>query len=415
MEEKSRPDNSLTEPTITSNPSFQKLIEDYIKYLNNQRSSGNWLPYLISVAIFLILIYGLANGVFSLVRPWMISQQTSPPVTPNNPPTTTSPTPEPTPSATPNPFQSVTFPQDVCGDKLPDDATAYPVSLYPIFVKYTEANLAKIKSDFCQDAFKKFRDKNNRDEIQVGSFLGTERASQFKEFLAQTFVGVDIGEVTIIEAKRETPTTLSTPSPPPIAQVPSSKATFRDDQAQFQTLTIQCGLSPGSQINFGDLEITCKNAGYSGTFLSIKNYSSDWYEIQMDSRFITEPLASVSTKGMKYLLVPPGSTSDEEITQSKNFSFQAKKILGDNYPSTKITVNCDDQPIHFWNIAMKPKCTSEGGIFIDLYTVVGNATVSLDTGDGTPLVFEPSLIGQSGWISYDNSKIDITFYVGRKE
>ena len=54
MEENPRPDNNLPEPTPNNNQNFQKLIQDYIKYLNNQRSSGNWLPYVISIAIFLI-------------------------------------------------------------------------------------------------------------------------------------------------------------------------------------------------------------------------------------------------------------------------------------------------------------------------------------------------------------------------
>lgn len=411
MEENPKPDNNLPEPIPNNNQSFQKLIQDYIKYLNNQHSSGNWLPYLISIAIFLILIYGLANGVLSLVRPWMIAEQNSPPVTPNNTPTTTSPTPEPTPPATPNPFQSVTFPQDVCGDQLPDDATAYPVSLYPVFVKYAEADLAKVKSDFCRDAFKKFRDKNNRDEIQVGSFLGTERASQFKEFISQNFANVEVGEATIIESKRETPT--EKPSPSPIAET-----TFRADQNTFKDLEIGCG-SSSETIDFGNLEITCEDRGIYGSVLKIKNYSSDWYELQMNSSFITESRAYDSTQGIKYLLIPPGRTSEKEDIYRHNlngntYQFKARKIP-QSIPSVTITVNCNDQPILFWNIAMTPRCKSEGGTFIDLYTVVGNTTVSLDTGSGTPLVYEPSLMGQKGWISSDNSKIHITFYAGRKQ
>jgi hypothetical protein len=405
MEENPRPDNNLPEPTPNNNQNFQKLIQDYIKYLNNQRSSGNWLPYLISIAIFLILIYGLANGVLSLVRPWMIAQQNSPPVTPSNPPTTTSPTPEPTTPTTPNPFQSVTFPQDVCGDQLPDDATAYPVSLYPIFVKYTEADLAKVQSQLCRDAFKKFRDKNNRDEIQVGSFLGTERASRFKEFISQTFADVEVGEATIIASKRETPTEKLSPSP-------IAETTFRADQNTFKDLEIGC-FSSSQTIDFGNLEITCD------TQLHIKNYSSDWYELQMNSGFITKSLAAETTHGTQYLLIPPGRTSEREDIYRHNlngntYQLKARKI-SQSIPSVTITVNCNDQPMLFWNIAMTPRCKPEGGTFIDLYTVVGNTTVSLDTGSGTPLVYEPSLMGQRGWISSENSKIRITFYAGRKQ
>lgn len=99
----------------------------------------------------------------------------------------------------------MTFPLDSCGDKLPNDLTDSPVSFYPVFVQYTEKNLNKIQSNFCRDAYIAFREKNNRDEIQVGSFIGIERARQFKELLSQTFADVEVGNATLIKANGEKP------------------------------------------------------------------------------------------------------------------------------------------------------------------------------------------------------------------
>lgn len=45
-------------------------------------------------------------------------------------PPVTQQTPKPVEST--NPFDSVSFPQDACGDKLPEDPQAYPVEFYSV-------------------------------------------------------------------------------------------------------------------------------------------------------------------------------------------------------------------------------------------------------------------------------------------
>jgi hypothetical protein len=125
-------------------------------------------------------------------QPAPTSQRMNPPSAPT----------QPSAAATEKFQHNFTFPQNSCGDQLPDDQTAYPVTFYPVFVTYTDANLNQLKSEFCRDAFKMFREKNNRYEIQVGSFITPQRASEFKSVLSETFNGVDVGEGSIIPEKR---------------------------------------------------------------------------------------------------------------------------------------------------------------------------------------------------------------------
>ncbi|MBE9128512.1 MULTISPECIES: hypothetical protein [unclassified Coleofasciculus] len=111
-----------------------------------------------------------------------------------NPPQTTKP------PSTNNPFQSMSFPKESCGDSLPEDPDAYPVEFYPVFIDYSESNLESVQSQFCRDSLKIYRESLDKEYIQVSSFIGRERANQFKEFIQSEFVNVEIGEASIIEA-----------------------------------------------------------------------------------------------------------------------------------------------------------------------------------------------------------------------
>ncbi|MBK4730815.1 hypothetical protein JJD41_13210 [Oxynema sp. CENA135] len=109
--------------------------------------------------------------------------------------------PTPTPPVQPtNIFDSVSFPQDACGDNLPEDPQAYPVDFYPVYIDYSESNLQAVKSKFCRDALKKYREAKGKDYIQVASFVGEERANQFKKLMQQELGSGEIGEATVIEA-----------------------------------------------------------------------------------------------------------------------------------------------------------------------------------------------------------------------
>ncbi len=112
----------------------------------------------------------------------------------------TQPTPKP-PLST-NPFDSVSFPQDACGDKLPEDPQAYPVEFYPVYIDYSESNLQAVTSKFCRDALKKYRETKGKDYIQVASLVGKERANQFKDLMQQEFGSGEIGEPSVINASK---------------------------------------------------------------------------------------------------------------------------------------------------------------------------------------------------------------------
>jgi hypothetical protein len=99
-------------------------------------------------------------------------------------------------------FDSVSFPKITCGDSLPDNPNAYPVTFYPVFIDYTESIFQSVTSEFCQDAIKKFREVAGKDAIQVASFTSLERANQFEKFMKKKFGSGQVGEPTLIEAKR---------------------------------------------------------------------------------------------------------------------------------------------------------------------------------------------------------------------
>ncbi|MEQ8999547.1 MAG: hypothetical protein RID53_23860, partial [Coleofasciculus sp. B1-GNL1-01] len=79
-----------------------------------------------------------------------------------------------------NPFQSMSFPKESCGDSLPEDPDAYPVEFYPVLIDYSESNLESVQSQFCRDSLKIYRESLDKEYIQVSSFIGRERANQFK-------------------------------------------------------------------------------------------------------------------------------------------------------------------------------------------------------------------------------------------
>lgn len=120
-----------------------------------------------------------------------------------------SPISTPSPITTePNPFNSVLFPQDSCGDSLPKDSSAYPVNFYPVFVEYSEKNLQILQSQFCKDSIEVFRDNKNKTFIQVASFTSQDKAEQFRKFIFQKIGMGELGEST---------TLIYTPSPKYVA------------------------------------------------------------------------------------------------------------------------------------------------------------------------------------------------------
>lgn len=113
----------------------------------------------------------------------------------------TSSTQAPTKSSELSPNLTKGFPQKACGDALPIDSKAYPVSLYPVYVDFNESRLSQIKSQFCQDALQKTRENNNKEVIQVASFTDIKRANAFKDLMVKQFSSGEVGEPTVIKSK----------------------------------------------------------------------------------------------------------------------------------------------------------------------------------------------------------------------
>jgi Pentapeptide repeats (8 copies) len=84
-----------------------------------------------------------------------------------------------------NPFKSIKYPRSACGDPLPRDPKKFPVKIYPVFVNYSSANLAKVSKQFCRDAFRTRPQNSGAVVIQVASFNSPTRAKQFAEFIKQ--------------------------------------------------------------------------------------------------------------------------------------------------------------------------------------------------------------------------------------
>lgn len=144
----------------------------------------------------------VANSIVNTpeANPVSISPTVTVTATPSPSPTSTiqSPSIPPTPT---NPFENSRFPQAACGDPMPND-NGSAISLYPVFVEYSDSNLQQIKSQFCQDALPKIRKDTNRQAVQVASFSSRDRAVLFTDFLSKRVKGVSVGEPTILPISR---------------------------------------------------------------------------------------------------------------------------------------------------------------------------------------------------------------------
>jgi serine/threonine-protein kinase len=167
------------------------------------KSALRWaaiLPWLLAVGggSLLMLIIVVATTIKSnLSEPDIVQAPTSP-EQPNNSrkPSENLPV---NPGQIENPFYKESFPKAVCGDSLPQDPNVYPVNFYPVYIDYSENNLTKVKSSFCQDAQKKTREATGNLSIQVASFATIDRAEAFKDFMIDNFGSGEVGEPNQIE------------------------------------------------------------------------------------------------------------------------------------------------------------------------------------------------------------------------
>ena len=103
-------------------------------------------------------------------------------------------------------FDSASFPKDTCGEQQPANEKTDTLTFYPVFLDYSEDNLQAIKDNYCRDAFKKVREDNGKEAIQVSSFISKERANQFTEFLENKLgnVNAEVGKPKVRVAEKVT-------------------------------------------------------------------------------------------------------------------------------------------------------------------------------------------------------------------
>lgn len=92
-------------------------------------------------------------------------------------------------------FDTISFPQASCGDKLPNESKGNILKIYPVFIDYSsKVNLQIIQTQYCQDAIQKYRLDKGKEVIQLASFISEERANKFKIFLENKLENVEVGE-----------------------------------------------------------------------------------------------------------------------------------------------------------------------------------------------------------------------------
>ncbi|MEG3970917.1 hypothetical protein QUA00_25330 [Microcoleus sp. T2B6] len=106
-----------------------------------------------------------------------------------------------------NPFDSISFPQASCSDKLPKDAKADNFKTYPVWMPFYNSmnvDVETVQSKFCGDAdYNKTRIDKEGTFILVAQFSSQERAYQFQQVLVPKLDGVEVGEAIITATKRK--------------------------------------------------------------------------------------------------------------------------------------------------------------------------------------------------------------------
>jgi hypothetical protein len=94
-------------------------------------------------------------------------------------------------------FSKSDFPKASCGDPMPSDPKAYPVSFYPVNLPNTESNLNQARSQFCGDAYVKRSKDTGEMMVQVVSFMSKEKAEDFAALIRADISGASVGSPTV--------------------------------------------------------------------------------------------------------------------------------------------------------------------------------------------------------------------------
>jgi hypothetical protein len=90
-------------------------------------------------------------------------------------------------------FQNYDFPLDSCGDKNPGGSNVW----YPVYIANTEQNFNSIRTNFCQDAIRKYRKEQQITSIQVSSFTDRSKAEEFASLMQNNLGSGEVGEPTV--------------------------------------------------------------------------------------------------------------------------------------------------------------------------------------------------------------------------
>ncbi|MEG3860105.1 hypothetical protein [Microcoleus sp. herbarium12] len=188
-----------------------------------------------------------------------------------------------------NPFDSVSFPQASCGDKLPKDAKADNFKTYPVWIHHysTNVNLEIVKSKFCGDADYKTRIDKGGTFIRIAYFYSQERAHQFQQFLVPKLGSAEVGEPIVITTKLKSQPTKDAVAkaaqltPQQVEQL--KNIIFKNTQGKPHKVEaiLPTYLPPGFKIHSFKLEVSPTDPyGYGVKYeIAYKNASNDSFKI----------------------------------------------------------------------------------------------------------------------------------------
>jgi hypothetical protein len=81
------------------------------------------------------------------------------------------------------------FPMSSCGDSDP----GYVTNWYPVYVNYSDRNLAIIRANYCRDAIPMYRNYQGTTSILVASFLNRSTAQEFANFMIRKVGSGEVG------------------------------------------------------------------------------------------------------------------------------------------------------------------------------------------------------------------------------
>ncbi|MBE9039708.1 hypothetical protein IQ235_02720 [Oscillatoriales cyanobacterium LEGE 11467] len=84
------------------------------------------------------------------------------------------------------------FPSNSCGDSNPPGSQTW----YPVFLRYNEDNLKKVREEYCADAFPHYRDEVGIRSIQIASFRNLDVAEKFAELMRREMGSGEVGSKT---------------------------------------------------------------------------------------------------------------------------------------------------------------------------------------------------------------------------